>query len=149
MLTVTLHDKLPAAPRFVVIAAHCQEGWLFCRHRERDTYELPGGHIEPGETPLAAAKRELYEETGALEYEIEPLCGYSVQNTETGERSFGVLCLGEIARPGTPPQEFEMAEALPFRTPPARLTYPLIQPRLLAWAQEVLRKKGGATRPSP
>ncbi|WP_274654646.1 NUDIX domain-containing protein [Paenibacillus humicola] len=28
-------------------------------------WDIPGGHIEPGETPFEAMKRELFEETGA------------------------------------------------------------------------------------
>lgn len=50
--------------KFAVIIAKTEGKWVFCRHRERDTYEVPGGHREPGEEILHTAERELYEETG-------------------------------------------------------------------------------------
>lgn len=37
---------------------------------------MSGGHREPGETIEETARRELYEETGALRYTIEPLGTY-------------------------------------------------------------------------
>ena len=51
-------------PRFVVVLSHQEGKILLSRHRQRQTWETQGGHIEPGETPEQAARRELREETG-------------------------------------------------------------------------------------
>lgn len=59
---------------FAVIIAKTNGNWVLCKHKERDTYEVPGGHREKGETIIEAARRELGEETGANNYNIEPIC---------------------------------------------------------------------------
>ena len=41
---------------------------LFLNHRKLDMWLMPGGHVEPGETPDEAAVRETLEETG---FEVE------------------------------------------------------------------------------
>lgn len=64
--------------KFVVIISKTQNKYVFCKHKNRDTWEIPGGHRESGENIMDAAKRELYEETGALEFTIKPVCVYSV-----------------------------------------------------------------------
>ena len=64
-------DKLLS---FAVIFAKTQNKYVFCKHRDRDTWEVAGGRRENGENIMDTAKRELYEETGALEFDIEPIC---------------------------------------------------------------------------
>ena len=51
---------------FAVIIAKAEGRWVFCKHRKRDTYEVPGGHREKGETILETARRELREEMEPL-----------------------------------------------------------------------------------
>ena len=80
--------------RFAVVIAKHDGKWVFCKHKERETLEFPGGHRETGELILETAKRELMEETGAVKFEIRPICVYSVTGktrvSETGEnRSAG------------------------------------------------------------
>ena len=60
--------------KYAVICARYNGKWVFCKHKERDTYEIPGGHREDGEDIEATAKRELWEETGAKDFDIYPVC---------------------------------------------------------------------------
>jgi 8-oxo-dGTP diphosphatase len=98
--------------------------WLFSRHKERETWETQGGHVEPGETPLEAAKRELYEESGATQFDITPVC-----DNELGDE-FGQVFYAEIHKLGEIPPDLEMAEVREFDTLPDLLTYPEITPVL-------------------
>lgn len=120
---------------FAVSVASMDGTFLFCRHRQRSTWECPGGHIEPGETPLQAARRELYEETGATEASVEPVCIYSVES-ENRPLSFGLLCRARVKTMGEIPPGSEIAQACLFDTLPDRWTYPEIIPELLMYVQE-------------
>ena len=127
--------------RFAVIIAKAQNKWVFCKHRERDTYEVPGGHREPGESIEETARRELYEETGALSFDLKPVCVYSVIREEgvdegaPGE-TFGMLYYAEIF-------EFEselhseIEKIIITEELPEEWTYPLIQPKLM---EEAVRR---------
>ena len=47
---------------------------LMCLRRRdpyKGKYNMPGGHIEPGEEPLEAAYRELWEETSITQDDVE------------------------------------------------------------------------------
>lgn len=119
-------DTFPA-PKYVVTFARYQGQWLFSRHRSRTTWETQGGHIEEGESALDAARRELYEESGATEFTITPLFDYwHGDRTSSG---VGVVFLAEITALGPLP-ESEMAEVRTFDTLPDNVTYPNITPYL-------------------
>ena len=127
----TVKDKLL---KFAVIISKHKGKWVFCKHKERDTYEIPGGHRECGETVLEAAKRELNEETGALEFFISPVCVYSVTGknrvNETGEETFGMLYFADIYTFDVAlNSEMELVKL--FDELPTEWTYPLIQPLLI------------------
>lgn len=80
MLEVKFYDKVDDdLLKFAVIISISNGKWVFCKHIERDTYEIPGGHREANETILETAKRELQEETGAVDFKIMPICVYSVK----------------------------------------------------------------------
>lgn len=120
--------------KFAVILSKSKGKWVFCKHRKRDSYEIPGGHREAMESILEAAKRELYEETGAIQYEIVPVCVYSVTGKNsvniTGEESFGMLYYADITE-FEPVLHSEMEKIVLLDSSPEQWTYPLIQPKLM------------------
>ena len=117
--------------RFVVVYPRYRGRWLFTRHRLRDTWETAGGHIEPGEVPLMAAKRELWEETGAVEFDIAPVFDYWAGD-DTGS-AYGMVFMAEVHVLGEIPEcEVSMAEVKLFDGLPEKLTYPGITPVLFA-----------------
>ncbi len=126
--------------KFAVIIAWSGGKWVFCRHRDRDTYEIPGGHREKGEAILDTAKRELYEETGALDFTIVPVCVYVVTGKNrvsgTGEETFGKLFYAEITA-FEESLHSEIEEVIISSDLPEKWTYPTIQPRLLEKTREL------------
>lgn len=111
---------------FVVIQAKYQGKWIFVRHKNRTTWEISGGHIEAGESPDIAAIRELKEETGALDYQLIPVCNYSVDND--GIKTFGRLYYADIYQLGE--LEYEIEEIALSDELLSNLTYNQIQPYL-------------------
>ena len=122
--------------KFAVIISKTNGKWVFCKHKERNTYEVPGGHREKNEDIVDTARRELYEETGALRFDLKPICVYSVitEDNFDGQETFGLLCYADI-------YEFEEKlhseiEKIVFTDNLVEnWTYPLIQPELIKEAK--------------
>ena len=119
---------------FAVIISKSQGKWVFCKHKERDTYEVPGGRREVNETILDTAKRELNEETGAIDFSIKKICVYSVigktRVNESGNESYGMLYFADIKK-FEKELHSEIEKIVLLDELPTKWTYPLIQPVLI------------------
>ena len=138
MIEVNFYDEVDdSLLEFAVIISKSNGKWVFCKHKERDTFVVPGGHRENGEKIEDTAVRELKEETGAVDFNIKPVCVYSVKgktrvNDNATKESFGMLYAAEIFSFEEIHSEIEkivLSDDL-IR----QWTYPLIQPKLISEA---------------
>lgn len=135
LLEVKFYDTVEdTLLKFAVIISKSNGKWVFCKHKERDTFEVPGGHRESGEEIIETAKRELQEETGAVRFDIKPICVYSVTGknrvNESGEETFGLLCYADIIE-FSDQLNSEMEKVVLMEQLPENWTYPFIQPILI------------------
>ena len=140
MIELNFYDEVDdSLLEFAVIISKSNGKWVFCKHKERDTFEVPGGHRETGEKIEDTAVRELKEETGAVDFNIKPVCVYSVKgktrvNENAAKESFGMLYAAEIFSFEEIHSEIEkivLSDDL-IR----QWTYPLIQPKLISEAKK-------------
>jgi len=92
---------------------------------QRALYEIPAGTLEPGEDPLAAAERELAEETGYRAQKIELVAQFYTSPGVLSERMYLYLATGLTAGP------------------PAREAGEDIQNRLVDWAEALQMARNG------
>jgi len=115
---------------FAIIIARYRDRWLFVRHRDRKSWELPAGHVEKDESVDQAAVRELKEETGAMDFDISGLVSY--RGKLDGKTVYGKIFKADIKSIGPLP-ESEIAEIKMFDQIPSNLTYREIQPLFIKW----------------
>jgi 8-oxo-dGTP pyrophosphatase MutT (NUDIX family) len=87
-----------------------RRGVVLLRHLKIGTWLQPGGHVDPGETPWEAARREVVEETGlTVEFHggMPELVHVSVHDVPGGHTHLDLRYLfdGGAADPSPPPEE--------------------------------------------
>lgn len=142
MISVDILDRdyEPAAGLLYSIIAPRHNGlWIVVRNKDQATWELPGGHIEHGEASDDTARRELFEETGALEFSIERMATYMV--SDGSYKGYGRFYYAVVEKTGRLPEYSEIAEVRLVSSLPNDLSHPLIQPVLFNWLQDLLKAR--------
>ncbi|PNT92824.1 NUDIX hydrolase [Clostridium thermosuccinogenes] len=108
---------------FVCIETKYKDKWVLCFHKKRQRWEVPGGHVEKGETPLMSAKRELYEETGAVDFDIVPVWDYQVFSDDGMLHNNGRVYFANVRAFEKIPENSEMEKIEFFDILPTNVTY--------------------------
>lgn len=107
LLGKSQRDKEPR--RVAAIAAYNAEGlFLWGKRNDNGKWTNPGGHMEPGEEPLEAARRELEEETGLKGQDFQYL-GRGLAGRDGSVLVYCYRCIaeGEIDTSDDPDEECE------------------------------------------
>ena len=82
-----------AQPFFAIALARSAAGVVLVFNRYRQVWELPGGLIDPGETPRDCAARELVEESGCVARNLEWL---GIIEVEDGNTHYGAVFVCDV-----------------------------------------------------
>ncbi len=113
---------------FVIIVSRYNGKWVYVQHKDRDTWELPWGHKEHGERLVVAAKRELYEETGASEFDIKHM-GYWSLVDDKNLKTYWAVYFSEVYKFDKMPIS-EISKKELFESVPENITYPNVHPMI-------------------
>lgn len=140
-LTVATNEQLAEAAlrtrcplALMVVADASSRSVLFGLNRWRCEYELPGGMIEEGESFIAAAARELEEET-SIRIETPELIGYARFELNAPRREELAAVYGALLPDARPQASHEMQSFI-WRTPLSESTAPigLLDDVIAEWA---------------
>ena len=88
------------SPLIITFAAiRYKDSYLLVHHRNRQSWELPGGHIEDGESPRDCAIRELFEETCQTVNNLNFRAVMKYHNPSKDRYYYGTLYSGELSSP--------------------------------------------------
>ncbi|MEH7379642.1 nucleoside triphosphatase YtkD [Bacillus sp. JJ1533] len=141
-------DPFSTYPKHVWVICRYKDDWLLTNHSERGL-EFPGGKVEEGETPEAAAKREVMEETGAEVSELQYIGQYKVNGK--GKTIIKNIYYAEIKRLLEKKDYFEtkgpvLLKELPFNTIKSDRRYSFIMkddvlPRSIEYVENYIKTK--------
>jgi 8-oxo-dGTP diphosphatase len=118
-----------------IFFSESQQEVLLIKRRDTPVWVLPGGGIEPGESPEAAAIREFFEETGALVL-IKRCVGIWLPINRLAAKTYVFECLLlENEKASFHPQD----ESLEVRLWPVDALPPLLFFLHKSWIEEALK----------
>ena len=133
----------------VVVIRETHEGWLYLLLRAYNHWDFPKGMVEPGEEPLAAAIREVREETLIEDLEF----AWGEAYTQTNPYSRGKVARYYIAKTRTAEVSLPVIEALgraehnEFRWVDRAAALRLVSPRvapIIEWATGYIEPRQSA-----
>ncbi|WP_029192042.1 NUDIX domain-containing protein [Paenibacillus elgii] len=75
------YNQCPETYQYVLVVLHYKDQFVFVKNKKRK-WEFTGGKKEDGETILEVAKREAWEEAGAIIEDIQVVGYYTLANHE-------------------------------------------------------------------
>lgn len=115
--------------RTAYAVAFSEEGFLMVWHPRRKGWEMPGGHVEPGETSEDAARREFLEEAG-----------FEIDIVETKDIGYCDVCAAVLGRRVR--EDCEMESGI-FTDIPEELSFEREEyESTIPWARSVLESRG-------